>query len=61
MKRVATGLASSVQADPELAAQAVEMALRSLDASVASSVLLLLTSEFAHDPQPRNPSRCQGG
>lgn len=50
--RVATGLAMGSTADPELATKAVKQALRQLGVDTASSVLLLVTSEFANDPLP---------
>lgn len=51
MKTVATGLAYGAVATPELAAQAVQNAMEKMATSTPSSVLLLLTSEFAADPQ----------
>ena len=50
--KVATGLAIGKSALPELAAQAVEMAMEKAEITQPSSVLLFLTSEFAADPQP---------
>ena len=49
--KVATGLAIGKGALPELAAQAVEMAMEKAEITQPSSVLLFLTSEFAADPQ----------
>ncbi len=49
---VATGLAIGREANPNLAAQAVKQAMHAADISIASSVLLFLTSEFARDPVP---------
>ena len=49
--KVATGLAIGKSALPELAAQAVEMAMEKVAITQPSSVLLFLTSEFAADPQ----------
>jgi small ligand-binding sensory domain FIST len=49
--KVATGLAIGKSALPELAAQAVEMAMEKAGIVQPSSVLLFLTSEFASDPQ----------
>lgn len=49
---VATSIALGHQANPSLAAQAVTQAMQKIDLTVANSVLLLLTSEFASDPQP---------
>ncbi|MEO8417731.1 MAG: FIST C-terminal domain-containing protein [Methylophilaceae bacterium] len=50
--RVATGLAIGNEVNPGLAAQAVTQAMHAADISIASSVLLFLTSEFARDPVP---------
>lgn len=52
MMRVATGLATGSEPVPALAARAVESAMQRAGIQVASSVLLILTSEFARDPQP---------
>jgi len=52
MLKVATGLAIGPEPVPELATQAVMQAMQHLDVSIASSVLLILTSEFANDPLP---------
>lgn len=49
---VATGLATGRQALPELAQRAVAEAMDKAGLSVANSVLLFLTSEFARNPQP---------
>ena len=48
---MATGLAIGKSATPELAAQAVAMAMQKAEIAQPSSVLLFLTSEFAADPQ----------
>jgi small ligand-binding sensory domain FIST len=50
--RIATGLATGSEPAPALAARAVELAMQRAGIQVASSVLLILTSEFARDPQP---------
>lgn len=50
--KVATGLAIGKNALPELAAQAVTMAMEKAEITQPSSVLLFLTSEFAANPQP---------
>ena len=50
--QVATGLATSHTASEELAYQAVSAAMEKAALSIASSVLLFLTPEFARDPQP---------
>ena len=49
--KVATGLAIGKSALPELAAQAVTMAMEKAEITQPTSVLLFLTSEFAADPQ----------
>ena len=50
--KVATGLALGREASPQLAREAVAQAMRAADLSIAHSVLLFLTSEFARDPAP---------
>lgn len=52
MMKVATSIVLGNQASPELAAKAVSQAMHKADITVANSVLLMLTSEFASDPQP---------
>ena len=49
--KVATSIVLGKAAAADLAAQAVSNAMQKADISVASSVLLLLTSEFASNPQ----------
>jgi len=49
---IATGLAIGHPATPDLAAQAVLQAMERAGLSIANSVLLFLTPEFAQDPQP---------
>ncbi len=49
---IATGLATSSTTSENLAYQAVAGAMEKTGISIASSVLLFLTPEFAHDPQP---------
>lgn len=49
--KVATGLATSHTASEELAYQAVSAAMDKAGLSIASSVLLFLTPEFAREPQ----------
>ncbi|MDO8892041.1 MAG: FIST C-terminal domain-containing protein [Sulfurimicrobium sp.] len=49
--RVATGLATSHIASEDLAYQAVSRAMEKAGISIASSVLLFLTPEFAREPQ----------
>jgi small ligand-binding sensory domain FIST len=50
--KVATGLSIDTHTSSDLATQAVAQAMQVADISIASSVLLLLTSEFARDPVP---------
>ena len=50
--KVATSIVLGSKATPALVAEAVNNAMQKADISVASSVILLLTSEFAADPQP---------
>lgn len=49
--KVATSIVLGNQALPELAAEAVRNAMLKADITIANSVLLLLTSEFAANPQ----------
>lgn len=49
--KFATSIVLGKEASAELAAQAVTNAMQKADISIASSVLLLLTSEFASNPQ----------
>lgn len=49
--KVATSIVLGNQAAPELAAEAVTNAMQKAGISIANSVLLLLTSEFAGNPQ----------
>lgn len=50
--KVATSLVLGSKPSPALVAEAVSIAMLKVDITVASSVILLLTSEFADDPQP---------
>jgi small ligand-binding sensory domain FIST len=50
--RAATGLAQGRRAEPGLAAEAVQAAMDKAGLSIASAVVLYLSSDFAHDPQP---------
>jgi len=50
--KVATSIVLGIQATPALAAEATAQAMHKAGISIANSVLLLLTSEFASDPQP---------
>ena len=49
---VATSIVIGRTANPNLASQAVTMAMHKANMSHANSVLLLLSSEFANNPQP---------
>ncbi len=51
MSKVASGIASASIATPDLAAKAVNNAIKKAGISSPTSVLLFLTSEFAADPQ----------
>lgn len=50
--KVATSLVLGSRATPKLATQAVSQAMQKANITVANSVILLLTSEFANDPDP---------
>lgn len=50
--KVASALRKGRKASPELATLAVEEAMAKAGLEVAQSVLLYLTSDFAHDPEP---------
>ena len=50
--KVASGLAQGSHAEAGLAAAAVQMAMTRAKLSHAQAVLLYLTADFAHDPQP---------
>lgn len=50
--KVATSIVLGNQATPDLAAQAVTQAMHKAGITIANSVLLMLSSEFAHNPQP---------
>jgi len=58
--KVASGLAIGREANPNLAAQAVKQAMQAADITIASSVLLFLTSEFARDPVPALRAAAKG-
>ncbi|MGB4812843.1 MAG: FIST C-terminal domain-containing protein [Methylophilaceae bacterium] len=49
---VATSIVIGRAANPNLATQAVNLAMQKANISFANSVLLLLSSEFANNPQP---------
>jgi small ligand-binding sensory domain FIST len=50
--KAGTGLAQGRQADPALAERAVRAAMARAELSHPEAVLLYLSSDFAHDPQP---------
>jgi small ligand-binding sensory domain FIST len=58
---VATGFATSDRATPDLAAQAVRAALARIDASLAGSVLLFLTSHFHRNAQAAVSAAARAG
>ena len=49
---IATGLAVGPPAGTDLVTQAVSQAMEKAGLKIANSILLFLTPEFAHDPQP---------
>lgn len=49
--KVATGIAKGKKTSPDLAAKAIEIAMKKADLKIAQSALLFLTSEFAAEPQ----------
>lgn len=49
--KAATGLVQGRSAAPDLAAQAVRMAMQAAGLEIAQSVVLYLSSDYAHDPQ----------
>jgi len=49
--KVASGLAVGRRAEPQLATRAVEAAMARAELSIAGSVLLYLSADFAHEPQ----------
>lgn len=49
---IATGLATAPLAQPQLAGLAVAIAMEKAGLTIANSVLLFLTPEFARDPKP---------
>ena len=49
---IATGLATAPIAEPQLAGLAVAAAMEKAGLTIANSVLLFLTPEFARDPKP---------
>jgi small ligand-binding sensory domain FIST len=59
--KTASGLVQGRHADPELAAQAVRMAMQTAELEIAQSVVLYLSSDFAHDPQPAIAAAARAG
>ena len=49
--KAGSGIAQGRQADPALAADAVHMAMQAADLEIAQSIVLYLSSNFAHAPQ----------
>lgn len=52
MSKVASSIVIGNTTSPDLAAEALHLAMLKADINVANSVLLFLTSEFASNPQP---------
>ncbi|MDP2832136.1 MAG: FIST C-terminal domain-containing protein [Pseudomonadota bacterium] len=59
--KVASGLAQGRRAEPALATQAVETAMQRAGLSHAQAVLLYLSADFAHDPQPAITAAARAG
>lgn len=60
-RSVATGFATADRATADLAALAVHQALQSIDASLAGSILLLLTSHFCRNTQAAVSAAARAG
>lgn len=59
--KAASGLVQGRHANPELAAQAVHMAMQTAGLDIAQSVVLYLSSDFAHDPQAAIAAAARAG
>ncbi|HQO16771.1 MAG TPA: FIST C-terminal domain-containing protein, partial [Methylotenera sp.] len=59
--KVATSIVIGRTANPNLATQAVMQAMHKADITIANSVLLLLSSEFANNPQPAIRAAAKAG
>jgi small ligand-binding sensory domain FIST len=59
--KAGSGLAQGRIADPALAVQAVRQAMQTADLEIAQSVVLYLSSDFAHDPQPAIAAAARAG
>lgn len=58
---VATSLVQGAQAQPELAAEAVRRAMERAGVAHPRAILLYLSAEFAHDPQPALTAAARAG
>lgn len=59
--KAASGLAQGRHADPALAAQAVRMAMQAVNLEIAQSIVLYLSSDFAHEPQAAIAAAARAG
>jgi len=59
--KAASGLAQGRRVDVELAAQAVRMAMQKAELDIAQSVVLYLSSDFAHEPQAAIAAAARAG
>lgn len=59
--KAGSGLAQGRHADPALAAQAVRMAMQTADLEIAQSIVLYLSSDFAHEPQAAIAAAARAG
>ena len=59
--KVATGLAKGIVATPDLAAEAVRIALDRAGLAIAESILLFLSPDFASAPQPALTAASRAG
>ena len=59
--KVATGLAKGIVATPDLAAEAVRIALDRAGLAIAESILLFLSPDFASAPQPAISAASRAG
>lgn len=59
--KAGSGIAQGPQADPALAAEAVHMAMQAADLEIAQSIVLYLSSNFAHAPQAAIAAAARAG
>lgn len=59
--KAGSGLAQGRHADPALAAQAVRMAMQAAELEIAQSIVLYLSSDFAHEPQAAIAAAARAG